>query len=116
MQTTANVLQFFAVRTSKRNAVPGASGAAAAAGSSGGQAELKRVDVFLERSTVVEGAALAADIVGDSRAIVVRLPTRRTPHPDGTLCRCREVRAQRRQHARRCTSCNWQFSPDARPE
>lgn len=63
-QTTANVMQFFAARTLKHDAVPAAS-------ATGPQAELKRMELFLERTAVIEGSAMAADIVGDSRAVLV---------------------------------------------
>lgn len=72
VQTTANVLQFFALRTSKQDAVPHLTHSAAhSANSAGAQPELKRMELFLERSVLIEGSAMAADIVGDSRAIVV---------------------------------------------
>ena len=68
-QTTANVLQFFAVRTLKHDAVPHSHSSGSANG--GTQTDLKRMHVFLERSLAIEGAAMAADIVGDSRAVLV---------------------------------------------
>lgn len=72
VQTTANVLQFFALRTSKQDAVPHlAHSTAHSANGTSAQPELKRMELFLERSVLIEGSAMAADIVGDSRAIVV---------------------------------------------
>ncbi len=61
------MLHYYGVRTSKADAVPAGAGNAAA----GGDAPLKRLDVFLERSVVVEGGAMCADIVGDSRALLL---------------------------------------------
>lgn len=45
-------------------------GGTAESGATGG-APLKRLDVFLERSVVVEGGTTCADIVGDSRALLL---------------------------------------------
>lgn len=67
VQTQNNVLHYYGVRASKVEAVPAA---AAESGAAGG-APLKRLDVFLERSVVVEGSASCADIVGDSRALLL---------------------------------------------
>ena len=66
-QTHSNVLQYYGVRTSKADAVP----AAAAGSGAAGVVSVKRLDVFLERSIVIEGSALCMDIVGDSRALVL---------------------------------------------
>lgn len=64
--TTANVLQFFALRASKKDSVPHAT-----FHSTTTVQELKCMEVFLERSILIKGAAMASDIVGDSRAIMV---------------------------------------------
>ena len=66
-QTHSNVLQYYGVRTSKADAVP----AAAAGSGAAGFVPVKRLDVFLERSIVIEGSALCMDIVGDSRALLL---------------------------------------------
>ena len=100
-QTTANVLQFFAVRTLKHDAVPG-SAAGGGSRDSGQQPELKRMELFLERSTVIEGTAMAADIVGDSRAVVVsrpRPPPPSSPPPTHTHTCVRAHALGREQHA-----------------
>jgi hypothetical protein len=67
VQTHSNVLQYYGVRTSKADAVP----AAAAGSGASGPVPVKRLDVFLERSVVIEGSALCMDIVGDSRALLL---------------------------------------------
>lgn len=67
VQTHSNVLQYYGVRTSKADAVP----AAAAGSGAAGVVPVKRLDVFLERSIVIEGSALCMDIVGDSRALLL---------------------------------------------
>lgn len=59
-------MHYYGVRASKADAVP-----TAAAESAAGDFSVKRLDVFLERSMVVEGSALVADVVGDSRALLL---------------------------------------------
>jgi hypothetical protein len=74
LQTHSNVLHYYGVRASKADAVP----AAAAGSGAGGMLPVKRLDVFLERSVVIEGSAPCADVTGDSRAVLLGMA-------DGTL-------------------------------
>jgi hypothetical protein len=70
-QTYSNVLHYYAVRASKADVAPAAAAISGASGGAAGSAPFKRLDVFLERSVVIEGSALCRDIVGDSRAVLL---------------------------------------------